>query len=286
MEVKAYRLSSFAKTAEGGNPAGVVLEGDGLSEKQMQEIASRVGYSETAFVSKSNCADFKVRFFTPNSEVDLCGHATIAVFSLMRQKRLIADGIYTQETKAGVLCIIIDETIYMQQTMPEFFDMLSAKELVQCLGISAGAFDEQLPVQIVSTGIKDILVPVRSMDVLEQLQPDMKAIELLSQKYDVCGLHVFTVHTDSSSTAACRNFAPLYGIPEESATGTSNGALACYLNQYNKLSADSDVFVFEQGNFMNMPSLIQVKLEKRGDELLKVWVGGKAVLFGEDIYNI
>lgn len=116
-KIKVFTLNSFAKTLEGGNPAGVVLDADNLTEKQMMYISKEVGFSETAFVSKSNKADFKVRFFTPTDEVDLCGHATIATYFLMWNKQLIKSGNYTQETKAGILGIEAgkDGTVFMDQ---------------------------------------------------------------------------------------------------------------------------------------------------------------------------
>ena len=109
MDVIIYKISSFTLNGSGGNKAGVVLEADGLTSKDMLRIANNVGYSETAFVMNSKIANFKVRFFTPLSEVDLCGHATIAVFNLLQQKEIINLGIYTQETKAGVLRLDIRE---------------------------------------------------------------------------------------------------------------------------------------------------------------------------------
>ena len=89
MDVIIYKISSFTLNGSGGNKAGVVLEADGLTSKDMLRIANNVGYSETAFVMNSKIANFKVRFFTPLSEVDLCGHATIAVFNLLQQKEII-----------------------------------------------------------------------------------------------------------------------------------------------------------------------------------------------------
>src|SRR3989344_2115961 len=105
MEIKVYTLNSFAKEQNGGNPAGVVLNADGLTEVQMKSIAGQVGFSETAFIQKSQKANFKVRFFTPTDEVDLCGHATIASYYLMWKQGLIKPGNYKQETKAGLLGI-------------------------------------------------------------------------------------------------------------------------------------------------------------------------------------
>lgn len=286
MIVKAYKLNSFAKTENGGNPAGVVLDSDFLTEEQMQRLASIIGYSETAFVSKSKNADYKVRFFTPNSEVDLCGHATIATFSLMKQKGIITSGKLTQETKTGVLRINVkEEQIFMEQAMPEFYEIVSVEELESCLGIRFQDFDHRMPIQVVSTGLRDIMVPVKNQNVLKALVPNMKKIEETSRRYNVSGLHVFTLDKDSVSVV-CRNFAPLYGIPEESATGTSNGALVSFLYRYGYLGGNIDDITIEQGNFMNKPSIIKAKLKVDKNEIKEVWVGGKALITGEANYQI
>lgn len=122
MEVEVSTLHAFSDKALGGNPAGVVLQAAHLSESQMQEIARQVGFSETAFVMPSEQADFKVRFFTPSDEVDLCGHATIALFYLMRTQHLVDVGTYTLETLAGILKVVIEVNgeVYLAQTLPEF----------------------------------------------------------------------------------------------------------------------------------------------------------------------
>lgn len=287
MEINAYRLSSFAETPMGGNPAGVVLNAEHLTEKQMQTVAAQIGYSETAFVCKSDRADFRVRFFTPNAEVDLCGHATIAVFSLLKQKQLITEGSYTQETLAGILQLsVMSDAIYMQQAVPQFFEILHPDELCDCLGLSESEFAAGIPIQAVSTGLKDILVPVDNVDGLRKIQPDMRKIEAISKKYNCTGLHVFSIEEDQKINAVCRNFAPLYGIPEESATGTSNGALAAYLYKYQQISSNTDQLAFSQGLFMNQPSIIKARLKLKENVLEEVWVGGEAVYLGENRYNI
>ncbi|MDF2841165.1 MAG: phenazine biosynthesis protein PhzF family, partial [Clostridia bacterium] len=167
MKVEVFKLNAFTQSLNGGNPAGVVLKADELNEKQMQQLANLIGFSETAFVASSDTADFKVRFFTPCAEVELCGHATIAAFALMVQKGILHEGEYTQETKAGKLKIKInDQSIYMQQAMPQFFETIEKEELLSCLGIDLNEIDDKLPVQAVSTGLKDILVPLKSKSAL------------------------------------------------------------------------------------------------------------------------
>ena len=287
MKVEVYKLNAFTKSVDGGNAAGVVLHADELSEMQMQELARVIGFSETAFVKSSEIADFKVQFFTPSAEVDLCGHATIAAFSLLLQKGMLQGVEYTQETKAGNLKITIkDNEIYLQQLMPRYFEIIDKEEIIDCLGIKINDLDDMLPIQVVSTGLKDIFVPLKSEKILRNLNPDMDKITEISNKTGVVGLHVFAISKDRNITAVCRNFAPLYGIPEESATGTSNGALACYLYKYGVLTEDTMEARFQQGIYMNKPSEIIAKLCINSGKLVEVWVGGEAVLIGESTYQI
>lgn len=253
----------------------------------MQHLAAVIGFSETAFIMNSEIADFKVRFFTPCAEVDLCGHATIAAFGLLYKKGIVAEGEYTQETKAGILKIRIKgETIYMQQALPQFFEKINGKELVSSLGITAYDLHDELPIQAVSTGLKDIFIPLKNEEILKDLQPNMKHIEEISKKYQAVGYHVFSIAEDDQRTAVCRNFAPLYGIPEESATGTSNGALACYLQNYGKILENNKEIIFEQGIYMNKPSKIKARLVVEAGKLEEVWIGGEALLLKENFYQI
>ena len=275
MNYKVYRLSSFTETVDGGNPAGVVLNTDSLDETAMLEIANKVGYSETAFVFQSEAADYKERFFTPTEEVDLCGHATIATFNLLRDLNILSCGTYTQETKAGILSIIINETdVLMEQPKPEFGEIISLDEIEPCFESPNLKNIDNRPVQIVSTGLRDILLPVKSLEELNALNPNFEEIITLSERYDVVGIHAFTEDTKTEAKAVCRNFAPRYGIEEESATGTSNGALACYLNKYDNKAEEE--LVFKQGYSLNKPATIKVKLEFNNKCLEEVYVGGSA----------
>lgn len=280
MKVNVYKLNSFAKTKEGGNAAGVVTNADSLSEKEMRKIAAILGFSETAFILRSNVADFKVRFFTPKEEVDLCGHATIATFYTMASLGLLKPGTYKQETKAGILGIEIkeDNSIMMNQPVPVFSEIIDKDELADSLNIKASQMLEDLSAQVVSTGLRDIMIPVKSIKILNAIKPDMEKIKKISQKYNAVGYHVFSLESLHGAYANCRNFAPLYDIPEESATGTSNGALGCYLYHYGKINNEQALnIVFEQGYSMKKPSEILVSLTVKENEILEVKVGGNAM---------
>lgn len=286
--IRVYTLNAFAKTKRGGNPAGVVLDADRLAETSMQKIAARVGLSETAFVQKSAEADFKIRFFTPAAEVDLCGHATIAVFSLLFGLRRIQAGKHREETKAGILEVEVqkDGTIFMEQTLPFFEKAIDRREVAGSLGIGLDSLAPNLPVQIVSTGLRDIIVPIISLQVLSSIKPDLDKIADISKKHGAVGYHAFTLKTKHKSTAHCRNFAPLYGIPEEAATGTSSGALACYLFKHGKITEEqAQRLLFEQGYGMRKPSEILVRLDIGNKHITGVHVGGKATAAKEKIFS-
>lgn len=283
MAVTVYTLDSFVKDGRGGNPAGVVLDADGLSDARLLAIARQVGFSETAFVHKSARAAYKMRFFTPTAEVDLCGHATVAAFALLRGRGLIDDGSFSMETAAGVLAIAVSHgLVYMHQPLPEYGDILDKTELAAALAIAPHTSPAHLPAQIVSTGLRDILLPVATPDALAAIRPNREAIIRLSQKHGVIGIHAFCPAAGPGAAARCRNFAPLYDIDEEAATGTSNGALACYLYKYGALEkAPQQDLVFDQGHSLGRPSEILARLTAKNGAICAVEVGGRALLRGQ-----
>jgi PhzF family phenazine biosynthesis protein len=280
MEITAHILKAFGKTADGGNPAGVVLDADGLSREQKLNISKQLGFSETAYVSKSQKADFKVEFFTPTDEVDMCGHATIATFYLLFKENLLKPGTYREETLAGVLNveILADGTVTMDQPLPVFSDLVPTAIVADVFNAPEKTFVVPgLAPQIVSTGLRDILLPVKDRKSLLDLKPDFDKMTRYNKQTNTVGFHAFTLDVlNEKATAHCRNFAPLFGIPEEAATGSSNGALACYLFKNSKLGRVDDL-IFEQGYSMGKPSEIVASLEVVGKEIKRVRVGGKAI---------
>ena len=273
--VDVYVTSAFSKNNSGGNKAGVVIDRPDLTPGQMREVAKALGYSETAFLSNSSTADFKLQYFTPTEEVPLCGHATIASFSTLRLLNMLKKQNYTIETKAGILNIQIKEDglIFMEQNCPAYFNVLNSDIFADC--IRKDAIDNNFPIQIVSTGLKDIMLPVASRKKLEELHPNFEMIAKLSREKEVVGIHAFTLTQGADITAVCRNFAPLYGIDEESATGTSSCALACYLFRYYEKKSQ---YIFEQGHNLGKISRIAVNIAYHEDVIDAVYVGGYGYL--------
>ncbi|CUK64647.1 PhzF family phenazine biosynthesis protein [Listeria monocytogenes] len=269
MDISVYVASAFSKNNKGGNKAGVVLNEPTLTTTQKMAIAKQLGYAETAFLTESNHADFKLEYFTPKEEVDLCGHATIGTFTILMHLNKIHKSRYTIETNSGVLTITIkDGTIFMEQNQPTFYDIIPPNNLTDCFDLNL--LNANYPIQIVSTGLKDILVPLKSEADLYTLEPNFEEVKKVSKHYEVVGMHLYTFSDDR---IICRNFAPLFDINEEAATGTSNGALACYLYQNQYLQ--KELYVFEQGHSLHSPSEILVNLDVNvHSEIARVYVGG------------
>ncbi|MCB2298034.1 PhzF family phenazine biosynthesis protein [Clostridium tagluense] len=298
MKKVIYGVDAFSAMPFGGNPAGVVPDAIGLNHRDMLKIAMEMNLSETAFIFplQDDVADYEVRFFTPTQEVDLCGHATIASFFALASKGIITGTnnvkIVKQKTKAGILPVELyfkDSKIHnvmMTQTKPNFlFKVEDLCELAEIMGINAqdiGIDGYHLIPQAVSTGLTDIMLPVKSLSALKSINPNYDRLVQYSNKLNIIGVHAFTLETEEdSSTLACRNFGPAAGINEEAATGTSNGALGAYLVKNDMLKFEDNITIIcEQGYYMNRPSKIVVRLQGTKDDLT-VKVGGEAVIVME-----
>ena len=276
--MKAYVMDAFSAQIFGGNQAGVALPETTLSDALMQQIAAEFKHSETAFVQKEADGTVTLRYFTPAGEVELCGHATIASFALLRSLDLLQDGLHTAHTKAGDLTIDVSgDTVWMDMAPPVLLRELPEGEwpaLYEAYGLTVADRPEGFVPKIVSTGLADIMMPVRDHETLMRAVQNAPVVTDLSKFYDVTGVHMFCLGEDC--TAYCSNYAPLYDIPEECATGTSNGALTYYLYLQGLVKAGEEN-VFVQGEHMNRPSEIRSRLKVDGDTVT-VQVGGRAVM--------
>jgi PhzF family phenazine biosynthesis protein len=270
--MKYYIVDAFTSEPFGGKPAGVVLLDDDFpSDKLMQQIAAEFRYSETVFVQRQNRNEFTMRYFTPAGEVDLCGHATVAAFGLRNRKGMVNDYQPSiNHTLAGDLEVNIGQQVMMQMAKPRVIDQqVDAARLHQVMAPAADVQWPDMPIEIVSTGRPDSIMPVATVDDLNALQPDMDALSDLSRDLNVTGVHAFAIAGDDF-TAHVRNFGPLYGIPEESATGTANAALTHYLHRRGLITPPATCR-FMQGEAMQRPSVITTALHDDGS----IHVGGQ-----------
>lgn len=278
--MKLYVVDAFTQTRCSGNQAGVALLAAGEDfppEKEMLALAGELKHSETVFVKPLPQGGFHLRYFTPADEVDLCGHATIAAFTALREQGGLLPGEYPVRTRAGDLSIgVTEQDVWMDMASPKVLRRFAPGELTElyaAYGLTVADQPEAWSPAVVSTGLADILLPV-TPEGLDRAVQDRNAVLAISEKYDVVGFHLFC--PDDRHTARCRNFAPRYDIDEEAATGTSNGALTWLLYEQG-IVKEGEENTFLQGEAMGKPSLIRSKLTMTG-ETPHIRVGGPAVV--------
>lgn len=291
--MKFLIADAFTDTTFGGNPAGIVLlpEGEDFPDTEVcVKTAAELRYSETAFIKNLGNNQFQIRYFTPAAEVDLCGHATIASFRALIHLGIISENCRCiNHTLAGDLNIEVkDGFVMMDMASPvEIGKMEDTAAIEELYGIMGAEYDPaRIPFvpRIISTGLPDIMMPVEDLAALNAVEPDMKALSALSERYEVTGVHAFTLNCEDGVTAHARNFAPLYEIDEEAATGTSSGAMTYYF-YLNGLIDAKDNCRYIQGEKMDRPSVILTEIDAQGENCL-IKVGGSAVILAEGEIHI
>jgi trans-2,3-dihydro-3-hydroxyanthranilate isomerase len=284
--IRIKQVDAFTTIPFGGNPAGVVADATGLTEPEMQAIAREMNLSETAFVTPSDRADFKVRFFTPVKEIGMAGHPTIATMHALVEEGRIAlqEGVttVTQELQVGVLPVEIHSSggsvrqIVMTQKRPEFLTVHDPEEWARAFAIPLEEMDTRYPVQTVSTGNPQLMALVRDLSVLERMRPDFSYMSRLSEGADFFSVHVFCLGGYAPETDVhARHFAPTAGVAEDPVTGSASGGMGAYLVKYGLV--DKQLMVAEQGHIVGRPGTVYVEVFKEGDEPISVKVGGQAV---------
>ena len=287
--VKIKQVDAFTTTPHAGNPAGVVLDAKGLSDQQMQVIAREMNVSETAFIlppSKSG-ADVRIRWFSPTTEVPLCGHATIASFhSLAEEGRLEMSGNgeyhFDLETASGILPVDVTKdggsiSVMMGLKPPTFERVTHFKlDLARILNI---AFDEFHNKMSIMRG-DYLYAPVKRLHTLFSMRPDFLTMEKFLKSRQLSGLCVYTTETvERESAVHSRFFAPPAGINEDPVTGSSHGALAVLLYKHDALTVYNGRCIFqgEQGDVLGRKGRIKVQLILDDDKPVLSRIGGCAV---------
>jgi PhzF family phenazine biosynthesis protein len=284
--INVYHYDAFSTIPNQGNPAGVVLDGGQLTEKQMLAIAKQVGFNETAFPMHSDIADLRIRFFTPGHEINLCGHATMATIYALATRGLLGDRTeLTIETLAGVLPIRLhrgeeDELrITMKQAAPQFRPFNgSLAELAQSIGIKEHEIDAGLPTMYGSTGTWTLLVSVTSLAACERMKPNNERFPTILQEMPRASVHPFCLETyDSAAHMHARHFSsPFSGTIEDPVTGTASGVMGAYYAQYIRPEPLLNLIV-EQGQEIGRNGRVEVRVTNGSD----VEITGTAVYVRE-----
>jgi trans-2,3-dihydro-3-hydroxyanthranilate isomerase len=272
----------FARERYTGNQLAVVESEGTTGDEEMQAIAREMNYSETTFV-ESREDPYRVRIFTPEAEVPFAGHPTLGTAHVVRER--VADGRPEEVTLAlnvGEVPVEVRErdgreTLWMTQQPPEFGDELDHGRLAAVLGLSADRLDTDWPVQVVSTGLPTVLVPLADRGALTDIDLDRGAYDDLTGDREAKLVHAFCADPrDPDNDLAVRMFAPAYGVPEDPATGSANGCLAAYLARHAYFGSGVVDARVEQGYEMGRPSLLYLCATDRGDDV-RVEVGGRVV---------
>lgn len=280
------QVDAFTDQPLSGNPCAIVFEADDLPEATRQAIAQEMNLSETAFVQQSTQADVGARYFTPAEEIPMAGHPTIAtIFALVESGRLKLTGDYTTitlELKVGVIPIEIYakngvvQQVVMAQKKPQFLATYSPAEVMSAFGLTLDDALPGLPIQTVSTGTPQLMIPLRSLESLREAQINVPVYTALRGKSDFFSPHLFVV---GGATAEGQTFARHFGTPpdtmEDPFTGSATGGMAAYLWHYGLI--ESPQFVAEQGHWMNRPGRANVEVVGSRDDIETVKVGGCAV---------
>lgn len=279
-------VNAFADGPFGGNPAAVFLNSKGLDDATMQAYARQMNLVESVFLTPSAEADFRLRFFTPNGEVPIAGHPSIAAWIALHHQKVIdvsKKTKYTQINKAGVQEIQFDMSekdnpiVTMKQPSPRFLEVQFDSELVASVfSIEEKQIDSQLPIHAVDCGLGHLIVPVRSLDALMRVRRNVEPLRKLCQQAGVREAQLFCFETlNKNYNIHTRNLCPREGL-EDPACGNGNGALAAYLSRYCWTERRDFTIRAEQGNVVNMPSVIFARAVRNGREV-EVFVGGNGV---------
>ena len=296
-----YQLDVFTDKKFSGNPLAVFPAASGLNDSEMQQIANEMNLSETVFVLSSETALRRLRIFTPQSELPLAGHPVVGTWNLLARLGITPQAEnelieIKQELNLGVLPVEIifsdSEPSQIIMTQGEFSvgntisDAIKIKRLAEALGIDAGEIrqTETLPVQVVSTGIKALAVPLKTLKAIKKCKINAGLLSEIYLSEGAAGVYIFSFETiEHNSAVHARFFAPADGIAEDAATGSAAGSLSGYLMFHEALKVKE--FTIEQGDFMQRPSRIFAKVTGEKENVKKVKIGGQSVIIAKgEIY--
>ena len=279
------QVDAFTERPLAGNPCAIIFNADSLSDEQMLAIAKEMNLSETSFVLKSSVANVRARYFTPAEEIPLAGHPTIATMhALVETGQIQLQGDYTKvflELQVGPIPIELYAAqagvrVVMSQKKPEFLATLAPEEVMPHFGLETADCLPNVPLQIVSTGTPQLMIPLRSLDALRRVRLNNATYQKFRQRAGFFGPHLFCLEgaTEQGDTFARHlGFAP--DLAEDPFTGSATGGMAAYLWHYGLL--DRPTFTAEQGHWLSRPGQAQVEIVGPPDDIETVKVGGTAV---------
>jgi trans-2,3-dihydro-3-hydroxyanthranilate isomerase len=293
--VEIVHTRIFAVGPNGGNPCPVIPFADDLSDSQMQAVAQRFGL-DTVFILRpgSKDADIRLRYFVPDHEMGVSGHATIAVITVAQLDKALKSDHVRVETITGTFGVDSVQrndvmVVTLEQNQPVFGAVVVPDDVARALKINrAEIVIGTGPVQSVSASRPKLLVPLKDSMVLGGLKPDYEALWKLCDRLQVTGFYPFTRRTDKpQAQAEARQFPLRAGFPEDAATGVAAAALAAYLAAYDsKYETGQHLFQVAQGYALGAPSLIEAIAECQDGKITRTAIRGVAQITSREQISI
>jgi trans-2,3-dihydro-3-hydroxyanthranilate isomerase len=302
-EYRFVQFDVFTDQPFCGNPLAVFPEAEGLSDDRMMQIAREMNLSETVFVLQPENEKVlrRLRIFTPAREIPFAGHPIVGTWTALTHEGVVQppeggtgwQRIY-HEVGIGVLPVDVEfkdgkpvQVVMTQgkfEVLAEIDDGHEQAELARALGLAREDLDESLPIQVITTGLSCLAVPIRSLADLRDCRINATLLAEIYTRRGGTGCLAFTRETleVGAARAHARFFAPADNIPEDPATGSACGALGGYLVHHGGLNTEPEdgryKFVIEQGDFIHRPSRISLDVKGSAGNIEEVKVGGSAVL--------
>jgi len=284
MEIPFRLVDVFCERPLEGNQLCVVPDPLGLDHVVMQAVAREIGFSETTFVTGYEGDRYGMRIFTPGQELPFAGHPTLGTaFVLVAEGRVQSP--LTQVVQAGEYPVEVDPAAgraRMRQLPPEFRGEFEDRELAaHAVGLMQDDLRDDVPVELVTTGLPHLMVPVRDLERLRRAVRDAGRVHEVCQRAQAESMYLFA-ETDEGVTA--RMFDREAGIGEDPATGSAAGPLGAYLARHG-LAGMPGTLRIRQGEQVGRPSLLEVEVAPEGDSW-RVLVGGGVAVVGEGVFRL
>ena len=297
------QLDVFTQEAFAGNALAVFPEAEGLTDEQMMKIAREMNLSETVFVlpPRDETTLRRLRIFTPAREIPFAGHPVVGTWNALAREGVVpipegGNGWTTIQHEVGIGVLPVDlefkdgspvQVVMTQgkfEILKEVDDWQEQSEIARALGRSREDLDESLPLQVITTGLSSLAVPIRSLADLSRCRVNAGLLGEIYTGLGATGCHAFARETIEigDARAHARFFAPADNIPEDPATGSASGSLGAYLVYHGASGVEPEdgrhKFVIEQGDFIKRPSRINLDVKGGPGKIEEVRVGGPSVV--------
>ena len=286
MIVEVLIYDAFTEIPGKGNPAGVVLTGNKLTDNQMQNIAKELNFNETAFVVQDVNGNLCIRYFTPGHEVPMCGHATIAAMYALNEMGQKKGGFTKIQTLSGILEVevIIDGHIKIGMQQTAFKELEYRGEidsLAHVIGLKGHMIDDRYPIRYVNTGLWTLLVPIKRLSYFKDMCPHTEEFPKVLKELNRSSIHPFCIETyNEECQMHGRHFSsPYSGTIEDAVTGTASGAMGAYYQKYICSSKENRIIKVEQGNEIGRDGMVEIEIPKDLSKPVKIY--GTAVFSGK-----